>query len=114
MPIKPKRQCNKVGCPELTDRPSGYCESHEKQIKVNYERTRETAVKRGYDTRWRKIRRMKLNNDPICERCQGIASLVHHRDRDTSNVAFDNLESLCTQCHEKEHHKERRGGGIKS
>lgn len=46
----------------------------------------------------------------ICDRCgysNGIELPRHHRDRDNSNHASDNLEILCVSCHNKEHMKER-------
>lgn len=57
----------------------------------------------------------------LCERCkaQGIfvpANIVHHKKHlNKSNVnnpriayGFDNLEALCLECHNKEHH-----GGVR-
>ena len=47
----------------------------------------------------------------MCERCDRPGGIVHHRRRlDASNVSdwetacgFENLELLCTSCHNKEH-----------
>lgn len=47
----------------------------------------------------------------VCERCGGIAKIVHHKKYITpKNITdpeitlnFDNLEGLCQDCHNKEH-----------
>ena len=70
--------------------------------------------------RWQKLRKQKLILNPICERCdkKGIknpAYMVHHKEHITDlnyeddNVFFniDNTESLCLDCHNKEHFKEK-------
>lgn len=106
MPVKPKKPCSYPGCPKLTD--GGRCEKHKKQQRRADDEKRGTAVERGYDATWAKIRIIKLNNDPLCERCQakGIdraAVLVHHKDRDPKNNRVENHESLCDQCHDEEH-----------
>lgn len=52
----------------------------------------------------------------ICERCGGLASLVHHKKylspgnmSDVENaLGWDNLEALCLDCHNEEHF----GGGV--
>ena len=64
---------------------------------------------------WRKIRDLKLSVHPLCERCERhgrdvIATVVHHIDRDEHNNGFENLESLCRDCHEIEHR--RKAGGC--
>lgn len=49
----------------------------------------------------------------LCERCQEPAKIVHHKRyitksniNDTSiTLNWDNLEALCQDCHNKEHHK---------
>jgi 5-methylcytosine-specific restriction endonuclease McrA len=44
----------------------------------------------------------------VCERCgygKHVAAItVHHKDRDRTNNAMDNLEVLCANCHAIEHH----------
>ncbi len=48
----------------------------------------------------------------ICERCGSIAKVVHHKiyltPQNITNpyisLCFDNLEALCQDCHNKEHH----------
>lgn len=54
---------------------------------------------------------MKLNADPLCERCELAgrdvpAVLVHHKDRNSKNNINGNLESLCDRCHDLEHAKD--------
>ena len=52
----------------------------------------------------------------ICERCEEPAKICHHRiwlTRENINnpyitLCWDNLEALCQDCHNKEHHKKNR------
>lgn len=73
-------------------------------------------AKKYKSKRWQKLRKQKLILNPLCERCdkKGIkkpAYIVHHKDYITEenfeddNVFFniDNTESLCLDCHNKEH-----------
>jgi 5-methylcytosine-specific restriction endonuclease McrA len=50
-----------------------------------------------------------------CERCgydtNEAAIIVHHKDRNRSNAADDNLEILCANCHAIEHHGEENKMG---
>lgn len=68
-------------------------------------------------TRWKRLRSYKKKLNPLCERClaKGIYTstyIVHHKEYITDknyeddNVFYniDNLESLCQECHNKEHH----------
>ena len=76
---------------------------------------RGSAYERGYDRRWSKVRKMKLMESPLCERCQAAgrvvpAVLVHHVDRDPRNNESGNLEALCLACHQDEHKGEVWGG----
>ncbi len=108
MPIRPPRPCNKSGCVELITGKDHLCSIHKKQASINYELTRETATQRGYDTRWRKIRKLKLSRNPMCmcEDCNGtylVANLVHHRDNNPKNNNRQNLQSMNDVCHNKYH-----------
>ena len=48
----------------------------------------------------------------LCERCQGPGKIVHHKqyltpdniNYPTITLSFMNLELLCQDCHNKEHH----------
>lgn len=107
MPSLPPRRCNYPGCKKKITGRTSYCPEHDKLLKQQYEKTRETAVQRGYTNRWRKIRNTKLQTNPLCERCSKIAVLVHHKDHNSKKNEWPNLESLCNKCHEKEHGKDR-------
>lgn len=88
--------------------------------KVEHEKTRGTATERGYNHNWKRIRDLKLKDDPICERCFKagrvvVAVLVHHKDRNPMNNEPRNHESLCASCHHDEHKGEwnnKRTGGC--
>jgi 5-methylcytosine-specific restriction endonuclease McrA len=85
----------------------GFCPEHlAEQRKV--QDAKKPKYHRLYKTaRWRKMRNVKLQMNPLCERCGTIAQLAHHvvpHEGDTSLFySIDNLESLCTPCHEHEH-----------
>ena len=64
---------------------------------------------------WEQCREAYLiSQQHICERCGDIAKVVHHKTyltpdniNDASiSLNWDNLEALCQDCHNKEHHKE--------
>ena len=70
--------------------------------------------------RWQALRKEKKMHDPFCERCKvkGIyepARIVHHKEYITlenyldDSVFFniENLESLCQECHNKEHFRDK-------
>ena len=68
--------------------------------------------------RWRKVRALKLKNDPLCEDCaeHGVvtpATQVHHMQGLATHpeLAFtmSNLRSLCTTCHARREARERSG-----
>lgn len=68
--------------------------------------------------KWRKLRRVKIANNPICEECEkAYATEVHHispLDRDYDNrLNYDNLQALCKPCHSIETRKEMMVKGIR-
>ena len=76
--------------------------------KSDLESRRGSARDRGYTRTWEKVRRIKLNQTPLCERCTRghkikPADMVHHKDHNQFNNHMDNLESLCRDCHNQEH-----------
>jgi hypothetical protein len=59
-------------------------------------------------TAHRKDRARYFRAHPICERCDKVdratpAFILHHRDGDQSNRAWENFEALCNDCHEVHH-----------
>ena len=112
MPMKSPHACNKSGCKEITN--NRFCDAHQRQYDKQYEDRRGSAAERGYDGNWQKLRDAKLAQDPLCERCMAkkeikSADLVHHKDRNPQNRSWENLESLCNDCHEAIHGANRFG-----
>lgn len=73
-------------------------------------------AKKYRSKRWQKVRQIKLQMQPFCERClaSGIykeAYIVHHKEYITDlnylddNVFYnlENLESICIEHHNQEH-----------
>lgn len=67
-------------------------------------------MSRFYDLRaWRKLRRLKLSRNPLCEWCQRSGRLVpaEHIDHVTpiskggEPLDLANLQSLCAPCHSR-------------
>jgi 5-methylcytosine-specific restriction endonuclease McrA len=63
---------------------------------------------------WRKCRESYFNfKHGLCERCQGPGKIVHHKKYITPDnindpditLNFRNLELLCQDCHNREHHE---------
>ena len=89
----------------------------------SYTRKERMAV---YNTvRWKRLRLVKLRNNPLCEICEkkGItktADDVHHiqsfmsvDDPETRKALafdYDNLMSLCDECHSEIHKRKRSRG----
>ena len=105
MPRSPKKPCRYPGCPKLTD--GRYCAEHQKAVDRRYNRyERDPESRNRYGSEWRKVRDRYIMEHPLCEEClkQGRltpASECHHVrplfDGGTSD--FDNLMSLCKNCH---------------
>lgn len=77
-------------------------------------------------TIWRNLRLQYLSENPLCERCLKLGKIVsavevHHiipidmgnniNEKRTLGFDYDNLESLCTDCHTK-HHKNKNKNRI--
>ena len=81
------------------------------------------SIKQFYgSTKWKTVRKAYIKSKQgLCERClkKGLivpAEEVHHKVRltrdnindDAVTTNFDNLEALCTECHEKEHEEDAK------
>jgi 5-methylcytosine-specific restriction enzyme A len=81
---------------------------------------RQGSRKRGYDSRWEKLRDRFIAENPICKHCQeggyvNPASEVDHIRPfnglyDPLRLSWDNLQSLCHSCHVTKTHREQKGG----
>lgn len=119
----PKIKCAVSICREYVELPNRYCTKH----KGNADKTYNREVRHNQDniryarfyasTQWRKARRSKLAQQPLCEEClrQGYvrqATIVHHKkelkDDWDKRLDPDNLESICQECHNKKHKRHTR------
>ena len=150
MPRRPKLPCRRSGCPELVEPGEGYCNkckaNYKRKCSVNgckemvgwgkwlcpehkRERDRQQRGNRSdkkhdrfYDTKkWRNLRTLKLNKDPLCERCKAkgltvAATIVHHKEEIRKGGEYlptlEELESLCLPCHSRQHGGYRGRGGT--
>lgn len=62
---KSSRGCAEPGCPNLT-REGIYCKEHRKAKQKEYDERRGTDAQRGYGARWRRLRKMFLQANPLC------------------------------------------------
>lgn len=120
-PVAPKHPCGYPGCAALVDAGHSRCGLHRKRERREYDRGRkDDPFRRLYTGKaWRRVRKLKLAMNPLCERCKAkgrlkAATEAHHRTAvsdggDPFDVA--GLESLCKACHSREtaRHGGRRG-----
>ncbi len=75
--------------------------------------TRGTTAERGYGERWRRLRRMVLNRDPVCKAC------LREPSTDADHIlakakggkdTMDNLQGMCHACHSAKTNREDGGG----
>ena len=102
--------CGSPGCPELTA--DTYCPRHAKQGE-----RRPSARDRGYDTRWQRVRRDFIRDNPVCqdpEGCLDRATDVDHLDglgpRGPRGYDPDNLRALCHRHHSRRTARDQPGG----
>ena len=118
MPWKPLRPCNYPGCPNLSEQ--AYCEIHRKKVKAetnsHYDKhKRDKQMYNFYNSpAWRKLRDKKIRQNPLCEECYRSgrltkAVIVDHilpaRENQDKRLDINNLQSLCTACHNRKHSK---------
>lgn len=119
MPFKPPNPCRYFGCPEFTTQ--AYCHRHkeyEKAIKADYEKRYEKKRDPFYGSqRWQKVRNRYAKKNPLCEECEKNGRLVSMKVVDHivdikdggAKLDPDNLQSLCSECHNRKIGKRRKG-----
>lgn len=82
-------------------------------VRVETDRRRGSSSERGYDYAWQKLRKQKLNADPLCEcdDCKAgelrttAAEVVDHiitiEERPELRLEWSNLRSMAKVCHDK-------------
>lgn len=106
------RACQHPGCRSVALRGSHSCAAHQRH-RSEPARPRESAARRGYDARWRRIRAMYLRHHPICVECRDVATEVDHITPIArgGTHAWDNLQPMCKPCHSRKTMSEYRGEG---
>jgi 5-methylcytosine-specific restriction protein A len=105
MVVAPKKPCRAPGCPALTT--ARYCAAHANEGNRQVDARRPSAARRGYDRRWERIRRAKLERDPLCAEClRAGRGAVEAAEVDHivplargGGHGEANLQSLCKPCH---------------
>lgn len=61
-------------------------------------------------SQWKRLRRLVLSRDPICQVkcCNAMATDVDHIDGDAGNNEMTNLQALCHSCHSEKTVRENR------
>lgn len=114
---KPLKPCNRTGCQKLTR--ERFCADHTKDSQA-YDRNRQTAAQRGYDSKWRKVRRAYLLKHPLCVECTEeeqvtAATVVDHIIPHKGDKALfwdsKNWQPLCKSHHDRKTAREDGGFG---
>ena len=101
MPNRPPKPCRHPGCPNLTH--GSYCPTHAPGHK------RDSAHKRGYDSRWRRRRGIYLQAHPLCVDCgrsgrltpaSVVDHIIPHRGDPVLMWDETNWQALCKPCHD--------------
>jgi len=97
MPSKPMRICAR--CNRAV---RSVCTTCDTQARARREKNRPTAHARGYGSRWQKLRKLVLHDDPICAVCHVAASeeVDHVTPKASGGTdAVSNLQGICGRCH---------------
>ena len=109
MPNAPLKPCANRQCPELVPIGTTHCTAHRRadyQRKDSQRSDAELERRKVYQSaRWRKVRSIVLNRDPLCRSCRRAAS------RECDHVVpvaqggaewdTDNMQGLCSPCHSR-------------
>jgi len=116
VPWKVKKPCAYPGCPKLTN--ERYCEKHKQVVDKQYNLyERDKDAQAFYESiAWRRLRRVKLQKNPLCEVClkEKASAADHIVPIKQGGAALDinNLQSLCGSCHGKKSIKEGSRFGV--
>ena len=123
MPNRPRKSCNKTGCPELIEAGKRYCDKHKKQRHANYNRyERDKQTAKLYDNRWRKASKQFLTVNPLCVKCKETGKIkratvtdhvVPHKGDPILFWNESNWQALCKRCHDRKTVKSDGGFGNK-
>jgi 5-methylcytosine-specific restriction enzyme A len=89
------------------------------EVKRELDRQRQSAARRGYDSRWRKVRPCYLAKHPLCASCLGdgrltaatvVDHVVPHRGDQDLFWNQGNWQGLCKRCHDAKTAREGRWG----
>ena len=110
MPLRSLKPCQYPGCPNLI-RSGRYCTEHaalDQRAQRAYDEQRGNAARRGYGYRWRRLRRLFLNEHPLCCDPFGIHTDQVIAATDVDHIVSrrmgggdneENLQALCHRCH---------------
>ena len=81
---------------------------------------RSRSTRKPLPRNWNSIRKIQLTREPLCRRCKKLGKTTRAREVDHivprhagGSDEYDNLQSLCKQCHKLKSANEMRVGGEK-
>ena len=115
MPYQPPTCCKHGCCNKLVPYGQRYCDIH----KSLHTKDRESASKRGYNSRWQKAREAYLKAHPLCVKCMAkqpaqyveatvVDHIIPHRGDQKLFWDRNNWQALCKPCHDKKTGEEDR------
>lgn len=120
MALRPATLCR--SCKTATHNTSGYCDECQERRVWRNEKKGDTFY---WSPAWRKVRRLKLKQDPLCEDCkkQGritparLVDHIHEIKDGGARLDLKNMRSQCYKCHAiktAEAKRQRREGPVES
>lgn len=119
----PLRKCAVASCRTKVEIPERFCEDHKEHTnktynsRIRFNEENEKYTNFYHSTAWKRVRRLKLMQNPLCEVCEANgrmtkADMVHHIIELRTPIIgwehrldLDNLQSICYACHNAtEHH----------